>query len=332
MLSKQLEKYLEAYKGVKNDMKDYDQLAKKIALHKFWQGARKYSNMLYNYDSGMQLSEFSNKLPVLIETIKKFPNQKQYIYSAFYENRGSSQGVLEIARQLESIGYTKLTLEEAKKYANDPTKLGSKKRYILAMNSVLGEGNVAALNMEFFMKCYNHVANKNADLVGIFLATQTFNEGLDMKAVRHIHIFEPLVTMASDLQTIGRARRNCSHADLDHDEWSVDIHRYFSEIPVEFNDTSAIESKIASVKNEIENTEKKREKAKLVKELKALNELKGSEIKAIDEFIYTQSKEKMLEIFLVYVAMEASAIDCSALSNFHSKARSSDYKDFKCTI
>lgn len=58
-------------------------------------------------------------------------------------------------------------------------------------------------------------------------------EGIDLKAVRHIHVFEPLVTMASDLQTIGRARRYCSHSDLerDSDEWIVHVHRYFAEVP-----------------------------------------------------------------------------------------------------
>ena len=62
------------------------------------------------------------------------------------------------------------------------------------------------------LKIYNSEANKNGEIVHMLLASQGFNEGLDLKDVRHIHIFEPLVTMASDLQTIGRARRFCSHA------------------------------------------------------------------------------------------------------------------------
>jgi hypothetical protein len=66
------------------------------------------------------------------------------------------------------------------------------------------------------------------------LASNAFNEGIDLKAVRHIHFFEPLVTMASDKQTIGRAARYCSHADLDRDkgEWEVNVHRYMSHYPV----------------------------------------------------------------------------------------------------
>lgn len=39
--------------------------------------------------------------------------------------------------------------------------------------------------------------------------------------------------MASDKQTLGRAARYCSHADLDRDagQWSVKIHRYISDKP-----------------------------------------------------------------------------------------------------
>jgi hypothetical protein len=63
------------------------------------------------------------------------------------------------------------------------------------------------------------------------LASQSYNEGIDLKAVRHIHIFEPLITWASDKQTIGRAARLCSHSDLNKKDWNVTIHRYISNFP-----------------------------------------------------------------------------------------------------
>jgi seryl-tRNA synthetase len=63
------------------------------------------------------------------------------------------------------------------------------------------------------------------------LASQSYNEGIDLKAVRHIHIFEPLITWASDKQTIGRAARLCSHVDLEKKDWNVTIHRYISDFP-----------------------------------------------------------------------------------------------------
>ena len=61
-----------------------------------------------------------------------------------------------------------------------------------------------------------------------------FNESIDLKAVRHIHIFEPLVSWIARKQTLGRAVRYCSHKDLDQSEWNVKLHEYISEKPHNF--------------------------------------------------------------------------------------------------
>jgi hypothetical protein len=220
----QFKKYIEAYGEVTEGYKNYEALQDKNQLANFWKGARKYSNMLYNFDSSLQLSEFSSKLPKLIDNITKFQNEKQYVYSAFYENRGTSQGILEIERQLVKKGYKKLSKEDAKNIG----KISPAKRYILATSK--------ETSVDTLINAFNNAKNASGELVQVFLATQKFNEGIDLKAVKHIHIFEPLVTMASDLQTIGRARRYCSHSQLPHDEWKVEIHRYMADMPVDFDD------------------------------------------------------------------------------------------------
>ena len=43
---------------------------------------------MFNYDPANEISFFSAKLPKLLEVIRKYPNDKHYIYSAFHENRG----------------------------------------------------------------------------------------------------------------------------------------------------------------------------------------------------------------------------------------------------
>jgi molecular chaperone DnaK (HSP70) len=98
---------------------------------------------------------------------------------------------------------------------------------------------------------YNAPFNKNGEYVKLFLASQTYNEGLDLKAVRHIHIFEPLITWASDKQTIGRAARYCSHSDLNKKEWDVTIHRYISNLPQVVNNPAANSANVDKI-NEIE--------------------------------------------------------------------------------
>ena len=284
MSMKQFEKYIEAFKAVKDDQKNYEKLAKANQLNKYYSGARKYANMLFTFEKSLQLSEFSSKLPALLENIKQYSNEKQYVYSAFYENRGSSQGILAVARELEKMGYKKLTLEEAKAHnlfvegksdgilkrgkTISAKELVPAKRYILAIQNEIGEdgSTEAGKNLGELIKVYNNGANKNGEYVGVFLASQGFNEGIDLKAVRHIHIFEPLVTMASDLQTIGRARRYCSHADLDRGkgEWTVKIHRYMSDFPIAYSAKSSqneLDKQITNSKKDVEEVENKQKEA-----------------------------------------------------------------------
>lgn len=235
MSDTQFEKYVEVYKSIKADQKKYDILSKKNQLNKYWEHARKYSNMLFNFEKDMSLSDFSSKLPYLIDNIKNYPRDKQYIYSSFYTKMGyGGHGIIAIAKELDKLGYKKLTVKEAKKLNADKKLPDKRKRYILAISTEFGEetGNTGE-NLHELIKIYNSSENKYGEFVHLMLASQGYNEGIDLKAVKHIHFFEPLVTMASDKQTLGRAARYCSHSDLDRDkgEWIVKVHRYMSDLP-----------------------------------------------------------------------------------------------------
>lgn len=284
MSTKQFEKYITAYKEVKETAKNYDKLSKANALNKYWAAARRYSNMLFNYEKGLSLHDFSAKLDRLLTTVTddKYSQQKQYIYSAFYENRGyGGHGILAIAKELDKLGYEKLTPREAVKIFNNPKESYKKNRYILAITTQLS--NDKDKDMSELRQLYNAPFNKNGEYVKLFLASQSYNEGLDLKAVRHIHIFEPLITWASDKQTIGRAARLCSHADLNKKDWDVTIHRYISDLPQIINDPvlnvdkiNEIENKIAEIEATI-NANKdalKNNKAKIAANKKLLTKLK----------------------------------------------------------
>jgi hypothetical protein len=232
----QYAKYLEAYKSVQAIQKNYNALAKNNELHKYWEPVRKYANMLFNFEKDMDISNFSSKLPNVINTIEKYPNDKQYLYSAFYARMGyGGHGVVAIGKELEKRGYEKLTISQAKKL-NKAGKLPPKgKRYILVISTELGEeaGNSGA-NLHELLKIYNHPDNKNGELIHIMLASNNFYAALDLKDVTHIHLFEPLVAMATEKQAFGRARRFCSHKNKNRakGEWVVNIHRYMADKPV----------------------------------------------------------------------------------------------------
>ena len=57
MSTKQFEKYVQAYEEVKGEYKDYAKLAKNNQLAKYWQGARKYLNMLFSFEKGLKLTD-----------------------------------------------------------------------------------------------------------------------------------------------------------------------------------------------------------------------------------------------------------------------------------
>jgi len=173
--------------------------------------ARKYSNMLYKFEKGItSLTDFSPKLEALLLNVLNYTNEKQYIYSAFYENKGyGGQGILAVALELKKRGYEQLTPDEAKKIYDNPTESDKKKRFILAITTQLGVDKGKELSE--MTKLYNAPFNKNGEYVHLFLASQSY----------------------SDRQTIGRAARNCSHSDLRLKDWTVNIHRYISDFPKE---------------------------------------------------------------------------------------------------
>lgn len=315
----QFEKYVENYKKTLKEKKtvDYDKLAKDNQLAKYWASARKYSNMAFTYEKGMRMAEFGAKLPVLFNTIKSYPSEKHYVYSAFNDNRNkgwSSQGILAIANFMEKeLGYVKLSLNDVRfecftdratgqqdcRISRMPDK---RPRYMLVTSKEMGDdgsgqNKSAGERLKKLLKIFNHSENRYGEIVHVMLASNAYNEGIDLKAVRHIHFFEPLITMASDKQTLGRAARFCSHADLNRDkgEWTVQVHRYMSHFPVNIEvNTKANTAQIQEVPrkgptedehvrlNDLENAIFEQKK-KLEDVEKELSEFKGVTSKSKDE-------------------------------------------------
>lgn len=345
----QFERYVDAYKEAKEENKNYEKLSKLNQANKYWIQARRYSNMMFNFDKDMALTDFSSKLPGLLEKLQNEPKAKHYVYSAFFENRGyGGHGIIAVAKELDKLGYTKMTVSEAKKLNQQNKIPDKKKRYVLAITNEIGEegSSSSGKNLHEMIKIYNSKENKDGELIHVFLASQGFNEGIDLKGVRHIHIFEPLVTWASDKQTIGRAARYCSHADLDRNngQWKVTIHRYMSDFPIDIHkqSTNTEENKLIQIEQDIQRltndiqvldkktnkteiAETKKEITRLNKELKeVLKEIKNkkkidiSTIKNIEDIIFEESRSRMKQLLVVYHAMKEAAIDCRILEKFHS--------------
>lgn len=348
MKLKQFTKYVEAYNGEPSSATDYEGASKKDALDRYYKKSRKYSNMLYNLEKDMLIDEFSAKVPLLLDNIAKYPSEKHYAYSAFFERRGfGGQGIPAIAKFLEQeLGYKKMSIAEARKFARamdageDYVK---QKRYVMALSTDLSSDRE---NLNALVRAYNNSKNVNGEYVHVFLASQGYNEGVDLKAVRHIHIFEPLLALSAEQQTVGRAARFCSHSDLDMREWNVKIHRYISTSPLDlsaFND-NYIRDRMENIRVEIAEAEdrlvqikgakgatatktkddikkyvvgKKQDARKLQSKLKEIEKMNLEHLHMIDEQIMNERFEKVKELLSVYDTIRRNAIDYLLLKDFH---------------
>jgi hypothetical protein len=273
----QWDKYIKAYKQSIKKEGDFNSLAESDKAHKYLLGARKYCNSLYNYEG--KLEEFSCKMPYLIDKLKTFSDDKHFIYSSFYEKRGfGGHGILTISKCLEKFAkYKQVTIDDLK---NNKVKKYDY-NYVIVSNAFLKEGTESRCkmnaNLSQIKDIFNSDANKNGSLIRVIIASNNFNEGLDLKAVNHIHLFEPLVTVEMEKQAIGRAVRQCSHSQYDHKKWSVRVHRYIASKPLNI-------------------------------ELDTLT---------ADEIIHTEALERYKVMQTILESMKLAAIDCKITSDFH---------------
>eukprot|EP00899_Mesostigma_viride_P010497 jgi/Mesvir1/19449/Mv10476-RA.1 len=59
--------------------------------------------------------------------------------------------------------------------------------------------------MQHVRDVFNEKSNAKGEFLHVILARRKFNEGLDLKGVRHVHIVEPLLSKNAEKQTIARA-------------------------------------------------------------------------------------------------------------------------------
>lgn len=110
------------------------------------------------------------------------------------------------------------------------------RRYIIVsapiISAVAKAKNIeSSAYISFAKAVFNHPENKDGRWIRLIIAADQYKQSLDLAAVRHVHIMEPLLQFSDDRQVMGRAIRNCSHKDLPYEEWNVTVHRYFSILP-----------------------------------------------------------------------------------------------------
>ena len=137
--------------------------------------------------------------------------------------------------------------------------------------------------------------NNFGGFIKLLMITSSGAEGISLKNVRYVHIMEPYWHPVRVKQVIGRARRICSHNELDKEYQNVKVFCYvmkFSEKNID----------------NIQNVSYK----ELKKDIGLLN---NSNVVTSDEYLYQVSykKQKITENILTNI--KESAIDCNVYPN-----------------
>lgn len=71
--------------------------------------------------------------------------------------------------------------------------------------------------------------NNMGEIVKVFMITSSGSEGINLRNTRHVHIMEPYWHPVRTEQVVGRARRICSHKNLDAKYQTVEVFVYLME-------------------------------------------------------------------------------------------------------
>ena len=183
-------------------------------------------------------------------------------------------------------------------------------------------------------------------MLRVLVATHAYKESIDLKGVRHIHVFEPQVSMADHQQLVGRGIRMCSHSDLKYpDEWTVTIHTYVAEPPqvsslldkakyasrrlrdyiddahTELNTLKgvrgqrAVQGRRLALQSAIKNAS--RGYAEIRAELSALKLV--SDAPSVDSEVYMFAKRRGDEVDGLLQILRDNAVDCKLFAAFHER-------------
>jgi len=142
--------------------------------------------------------KYSTKISMLLENIEKSEGIV-FVYSQYIQS-----GIIPIMLALEENGYNN--------YSENILDTKNKKNgynYIaITADPDLSKNKVDEIEIS---RSYD---NRNGSKIKIILGSKVATEGLDLKNIRSIHVFDPWYNLKRLEQIIGRGIRYCSHKDL----------------------------------------------------------------------------------------------------------------------
>lgn len=153
--------------------------------------------------------EYAPKIHTIVSRIETCAG-KALVYSTYL-----TTGLVPVAIALEHAGFTR--------YPDSPFLVGGD-RPPLRGHYVMWSGDKTLCCEESHLDVFNSPANTDGSLIKVIICTQRGSEGLDMKALREVHVLEPWYHMNRIEQIVGRAARHCSHANLPVEQRNVGVY------------------------------------------------------------------------------------------------------------
>lgn len=298
------------------------------AVRRVWQQPRRYTNTMFSWPKGAPVDEFSAKLGALLRTVERHRDGKHLVYSAFGERRGyGGHGARAIAKALRA-------------HSGFEPHTGTAGMPPAERVAVLSRGEP----VERIVRAFNEDANARGESLRVLIATHGYNEGINLLGLRHVHVFEPLVSAADDEQLVGRGVRMCSHAQLEYPaEWTLTVHRYTAAPPdvardVERHDAEQREADAFSealageaavlkgVRGGTAVSERRAALRALARDARAAERARAAAGKRlaligsaphVDESVRALAARRAAPVEALLSVLRERAVDCSLLRDFH---------------
>ena len=173
----------------------------------------------------------STKFKVMMEKLTSLEG-KQYVYAVFGSvelvvNALRDQGYVPVeASDLTPVVVGKDSKGKAIREQTLFAKSQPAKRYVLYKDT-----DADKKTLEYMRDLFSARKNADGDYCKVLIASGTNYQGLDVTALRGVHLLEPLFSDVADQQARGRGRRNCGHSMLPADKRNVTVYRYWSVPP-----------------------------------------------------------------------------------------------------
>ena len=190
-----------------------------------------------DYLKESSLSKYSEKFLKILNNIRDPDNIGSHLFYSFFKNL---EGVGIFKLVLEKNGFYEFKIIKNKKGQYEIENYDTKKKYF-----VLYTGDVDSEIREIILSIYNsrweniknspkiikQLKDRNnylGEIIKVLMITKAGATGIDLKNTRFVHICEPFWNITLIQQAVGRAKRICSHVDLEDKYKTVKIFMYLS--------------------------------------------------------------------------------------------------------